>query len=83
MTLKRIPWGQACGRHTESEVWRPGAASACTPSSMLASRLASAVSCRSPFLPSPPLFAVSCPTATNVFARTCARARPTLAQAHL
>ena len=54
---------------TMSEVWRPGAASLCTPSSMFASRLASMVSLLK-FLPPSPLLAVSWPTATNVFAFT-------------
>ena len=55
---------------TKSEVRLPGAASAWMPSSILASRFASSVS-RRRFFPCSPLFAVSCPTATKVFARTC------------
>lgn len=67
-------WCAQRGLLTRSEVCLPGAASAWMPSSMFASRLASIVS-RLRFFPCSPLFAVSCPTATKVFARTCHQKR--------
>ena len=68
--------------HTGSEVCLPGAASAWMPSSMFANRFASMVS-RRRFFPCSPLLAVSWPTATKVFARTCTQADCFTAAQHL